>query len=336
MRRILTVLVGLVMVVTLSAPAHAQAPVQDRINAAFKKWMSTYKVSNAGLVVMRDHQIVGSYGYNEMSAETPAHVASLSKAITAVCVMSLIDEGRLRFTTMLQHVPRFRILTQPWASKTVGRITIGSLLRHTSRITYDPTQEGLVGIPNSASADLILIRRALSRPLATSTREVYNNINYAILGRVIQLVTGESYEKYCKRKVLTPRGAPNAKIGPGVRAMGAYGGWQISAVEYARFARAYDLRARLLSPAAHAFIKQRAVTTKPTASLGMYVVRTASGYNLFHHGNWRSTATTPREFSAFFALWDNGIAVVVTYDRALTDAARVALDNMLREASYGR
>ncbi|MFJ2033504.1 serine hydrolase domain-containing protein [Streptosporangium sp. NPDC087985] len=335
----MTMTMTMAVAVTVSAPVpvHAQTTVQDRVNAALRQWMSANRVSNAGLAVMRDNQLVGSFGYNEMSAETPANVASLSKSITAVCLMSLIDNGRLRFDTQLRALPRsFRRATGPWSSRAVGNITIEQLLRHTSGITFDPTQSGLAGIPNAGSSDVILIRRALARPLGTSpASEVYNNINYAILGLVIQTITREPYESYCQRTALAPRGAQGS-IGSGTRAMGAFGGWQISAVDYAMFARAYDPRARLLSPAGHRFIRALTTPGKPTASLGMYVVPTASGYNLFHFGNWSSTATTPQQFSAFFAMWDNGIAVVVTYDRNLTVAARNALDNTLRQAAYSR
>ncbi|PZG10258.1 serine hydrolase domain-containing protein [Nonomuraea aridisoli] len=337
-RLVLLALVAALALATAAVPASAQAPVQDRINAAFRKWLSDNKVSNAGLAVMRDNELVGSYGSNAMSAETPAPVASLSKAVTAVCVMSLIDNGRLRFDTRLSALgPRFRRATGPWSSAAVGDITIEQLLRHRSRITHDPSQKGLGDVPNSASADLVLIRRALAQPLLTMpSADIYNNINYAILGYVIRTVTGEPYESYCRRTALAPRGAGQARIGAGTRAMGAFGGWEISAVDYARFARAFDPRSRLLSPAAHRFIDAKANPRTPTAALGVFVVATPQGRNLFHHGSWRSTATTPQRFGAFFAMWNNGISVVATYDENVTDAARNALDNALRQAAYSR
>ncbi|GLW22427.1 class A beta-lactamase-related serine hydrolase [Microbispora triticiradicis] len=314
--------------------AAARAGVQDRIDAALHQWMTANGVSNAGLAVMRDNALVGSYGYNEISAEKPVNVASLSKPITAVCLMSLIDNGRLRFDTRLAAMPRsFRLRLGYRASRTARNITIEQLLRHTSGITYDPTQSGLVGVRNASYSDVTLARRALARPISAKHDEVYNNINYAILGLVIQSVTGQPYESYCRRMALAPRGA-TGRIGPGTRAMKAFGGWEISAVDYAMFARAFDPRARLLSPAAHRFIDASAVSGRPAASLGVFVVPTAHGRNVFHHGNWQSRATRPNAFSSFFAMWDNGISVVVTYDRNLTDAARVALDNALRQAAY--
>ncbi|WP_143590985.1 serine hydrolase domain-containing protein [Thermoactinospora rubra] len=345
-RRWATCLAAAAVAVTTAATAPAvaetgtaagsAASVQDRVNAALRSWMYANGVSNAGLAVMRDNDLVGSYGYNEMSAESPANVASLSKAITGVCVMSLVDNGRLGLGTRLGSIRGLRLTIGPRAARIARNITIEELLRHRSGITFDPSQAGLAGIPNADSSDVILIRRALSRPLAARpAAESYNNVNYALLGHVIQVVSGEPYESYCRRMALAPRGA-NGRIGPGTRAMGAFGGWEISAVDYAMFARAYDKRSRLMSPAAHRFIDAMGSAASPTASLGMYVVHAPKGRNLFHHGNWRSTATTPNEFSAFFAMWNNGVSVVVTYDRMVSDAARVSLDNMLREAAFSQ
>jgi CubicO group peptidase (beta-lactamase class C family) len=236
--------------------------VQDRIDAALGMWMSANGVSNAGLAVMRDNELVGSYGHNEMSAESPAPLASLSKSITAVALMSLIDDGRLRFGSRLFSLPpSFRDATEPWSNpERISNISIEELLRHTSRIIFDPVQGGLVGIPNADSSDVILIRRALGQELSTMpVSEVYNNINYAILSFIIQTITREPYEAYCRRMALAPRGAPDGRIGAGTRAMGAFGGWELSAVDYAMFARAYDRRSRLLSQAAH-----DSLTPRPT------------------------------------------------------------------------
>ncbi|MFI1619472.1 serine hydrolase domain-containing protein [Streptomyces lydicus] len=309
--------------------------VQDRIDDALRTWLWANGVSNAGLAVMRDNELVGSYGYGEMDAAVPAPVASLSKPITAVALMSLIDDGRLRFGSRLYSLPpSFRQSTEPWSNpEWISNISVEQLLRHTSRITFDAT-DGVAGVPNANSSDVILVRRTLGQGLSTMpVSEVYNNMNYAILGLIIQTITREPYEAFCQQAALAPRGASGV-IGAGTRAMGAFGGWEISAADYAMFARAFDPRSRLLSQAAHDFIDARANPQTATASLGVFVVRTASGRNVFHHGSWRSTATTPQQFSSFFAMWDNGISVVVTYDLCLTDAARVALDNTLRQAAY--
>jgi hypothetical protein len=88
-------------------------------------------------------------------------------------------------------------------------------------------------------------------------------------------------------------------MGSGVRAKGAFGGLEISATGYAQFARAFDPRQRLLSPQADQFINTG--NGNRYYALGVRVVRTAAGRNVFHFGDWR--ATTPKETGLFFATW---------------------------------
>ena len=70
-------------------------------------------------------------------------------------------------------------------------------------------------------------------------------------------------------------------------------------------------------------------------SLGGLVTKTSGGRNVWHFGAWQSTVTSPGEFGAFSALWDNGTSVTVQYDKWIEDPARNSLDNTLRAAAYG-
>jgi hypothetical protein len=55
-----------------------------------------------------------------------------------------------------------------------------------------------------------------------------------------------------------------------------------------------------------------------------------SRHNLFHHGDWSNTFTTPREFASFAAAWTTtDFTAVVIHDRHLSDAGRAELDNDL-------
>jgi CubicO group peptidase (beta-lactamase class C family) len=312
-----------------------QEKVQDKLGNALSQWMDANHVANGSLAVMDQDVLVGEFDKGEQSgAEAPAPIASLSKAITAVGVMTLIDNGRLTFDTTVAQLPQ-DFLTQTGLAdqlKTFGTVTIGDLIRHRSGLTYDPVAANLlVGVPNTDDADLVLIKQAFTKPLGMRGNEVYNNVNYAILGRLISSMTGEGYESYVKRMVLTPRGAPGAHIE--VRSLGAYGGWVMSPVEYAQFARAFSPGARLLSPRAHAFIDAMAVSDKGTYALGVGVKKTPQGRNLWHFGNWPGSTAVPQKFGSYFAMWNNGIAVTVTLDTNLTDSQQGSLDTALRNAA---
>jgi CubicO group peptidase (beta-lactamase class C family) len=73
-----------------------QENVQDRLGNALSRWMDANHVANASMAVMDQDVLVGAFDKGDHSgAEAPTPIASLSKAITAVGVMTLIDDGRL-------------------------------------------------------------------------------------------------------------------------------------------------------------------------------------------------------------------------------------------------
>ncbi|MGI5132294.1 serine hydrolase domain-containing protein [Pseudonocardia sp. CA-107938] len=312
-----------------------QEKVQDKLGNALSQWMDANHVANASMAVMNQDVLVGEFDKGDQSgAEAPAPLASLSKAVTAVGVMTLIDDGRLTFDTTVAKLPQDFLTRTGLADHldTFGAVTIGDLLRHRSGLTYDPVAANLlVGVPDTDDADLVLIKEAFGKPLGTRGKEVYNNVNYAILGRLISSMTGEGYESYVKRMVLAPRGAPGAHIE--VRALGAYGGWVMSPVEYAQFARAFSPGARLLSQRAHTFIDAMAVADKGTYALGVVVKKPTQGRNLWHFGNWPGSTAVPQKFGSYFAMWNNGIAVTVAVDTNLSDSQQASLDTALRNAA---
>lgn len=305
-----------------------------RADAAFRGWLAANGIANASLVVMQGGALVGSFGYGARTAVQAVPVASLSKAITGICLSTLVDNGRLAYSDTIGNRLASFFAANPQQNAAVKAITIEQLLRHRSGIGVDPTQTN--SFANTTSADQDIARMALASPLSTvpGSTFAYNNVNYALLGMVIQAVTGQDYETYC-RAMLAPRGAPNAHIGVGLRAMGAFGGWEISAVEYANFARAFDRSLRLLSQASYALIETGPIIADGTSYMfGESVRRTASGRNLWHFGDWRANWTSPTQMGAYFALWDNGVSVVATYDRSVPDPVKNALDRALLAATH--
>jgi CubicO group peptidase (beta-lactamase class C family) len=191
----------------------------------------------------------------------------------------------------------------------------------------------LAGIANEPRAAAIeLVKRAMSLPIKDNQLD-YNNINYALLGLVIEAVSGREYEDLCRDSVLRPLDVRTARLVPAWRSLGAFGGWSVSAVDYARFGNVLAPGSTRLGPKSHAFNRRAG---EAFYGLGIWVRPTARGRNMWHHGNFRAPAGAagPHQFSAFFARWDNGVSVVVTYDRDAGSPARQDLDRRLREVVY--
>jgi CubicO group peptidase (beta-lactamase class C family) len=93
--------------------------------------MSLHQAPAASVAIMKGDRLMSTSGFGGMAAATPARIASLSKAITGVCIARLVEAGRLSFTTTLGSVlaKTFARLGQP-ADARFKTITIEQLLLH--------------------------------------------------------------------------------------------------------------------------------------------------------------------------------------------------------------
>jgi N-acyl-D-amino-acid deacylase len=237
------------------------------------------------------------YGLADLSRHEPVlpeslfRIASLSKPITAVAVLKLVEEGSLSLDT-----PAFHLLDdfEPPVGATLDPrlydITIRHLLEHSggwdANVSFDPmfpSQRAALGLELPGTADCeAIIRFMLSRPLDfdPGNQYAYSNLGYCVLGRVIEQVSGQTYQEYVRSQILAPIGVERMYLGrsrlsdrhpaevryyargeaslaqsvypdqPGrvpwpyggfyLEAMDAHGGWIGSAVDLARFVSALD------------------------------------------------------------------------------------------------
>ena len=331
-----------------SPPVMSSQQQFSLLSRAFQNWIGNNRIVNAAL-----SNGESSLGYGSRNANDPYPIASLSKAITATCVAHLIATGSgLSYTDKIQtRLPKF-VTSHKFADGRASLITIEQLLRHTSGMITDndPTRAPwrfAIPIPNSAPADtaaaaeIFAAAQLVGNPLGKapgSTPYSYVNVNYALLGMVIEQMSGQGYEQYCKQAVLIPGGlgAPTVRVAN--PALGAFGGWQMSAKQYADF---ISFNYRKLNPSQEAFMQASYATGY---GLGVQVLKTSRGRHIWHTGNWpgilpsgvtRPSPRPPREttramtlpeFSGYFALWDNGTLIVALMDKTLTDDQFKSLD----------
>jgi CubicO group peptidase (beta-lactamase class C family) len=324
-------------ILLLTARNAAAADTQIlRIEKAFEEWISRYSVTNASLVIARHGSIVGKVSHGTEGPHKPAPVASLSKAITGICIAKLVEAGRLQYKTQLGLVLKDYFANHPPRDNRVRSITIRHLLTHTSGITNDPSQGAALEEfrPFTESSMDKQFDRTLSALLSQKPGDkwTYNNMNYVALGVVIETLTAETYERYCGREVLEAVGVNGATINPDWRVMGAYGGWKISAEGYTRFLDYFDPSKKLLQSRPADWPKA-IVGNGAMYSMGTYMRKAGSGYNFWHVGSWERHQPNA-SFGAFYAKWHQGISVVATYEPTASDAASYDLDSSLYRAAF--
>ncbi len=152
-------------------------------------------VCNGRTLVNKGYGVTSRESQMPPDENTQFYIESLSKAITAVGAMILVDEGKLELEDpvgkYLKNVPR------SWQS-----ITIAQFMSHSSGIP-DMSQKGPT---KEESTFEDMLRRAASEPLLfiPGSRQQYNNFNFAVIGKVIEAVSRMSYVDFINQRVFEP------------------------------------------------------------------------------------------------------------------------------------
>ena len=155
-----------------------------------------------------------------MTEDTIFDMASLTKSLaTATAVMQLYEEGKVRFDDPVQqYLPDFNTANDPLRAE----VTVRMLLTHTSGETGDVDLRDPWGLDRADKAEGI--HRALTTPLESSPGERfrYSDINYILLGALIEQVTGEAEDVYVQQHVFAPLGMEETRYLPPAKACGPH------------------------------------------------------------------------------------------------------------------
>lgn len=192
------------------ADEHMEANPKDRLVhiEAFADEAAAQVPGMAVIVALQDQVIFRkASGFSDLEhgvrlrPEDPFRIGSLTKQFTAVAILQLADQGKLSLDDELSKLlPDF-----PTGGR---RITISQLLSHTSGIpdyTDTPGWQQFARQDRTPTQLLSLVRDkpAVFEP---GSNWNYSNTNYAILGAVIEKVTGEPYGDYLKSHLFVPAG----------------------------------------------------------------------------------------------------------------------------------
>ncbi len=216
-----------------SAAREKKTAVAEAFDAAMEGFMAARKIPGGALAVVKDRRLVYArgYGWADRDKKLPAtpgslfRIASISKPITAVAVLKLVEEAKLDLDARVFGIVRLPPVLEPGRppDARLSRITIRQLLQHTAGwdrdLSYDPMFRpkyiaAKAGTTPPASAQAV-IRYMLGQPLDfdPGSRYAYSNFGYCVLGRVIEQISGQPYEQFVRERILAPIGAVGARIG---------------------------------------------------------------------------------------------------------------------------
>lgn len=195
--------------VFFSTCLYAQKEIDKKVNQVITKAMAEEAFPGMAVAVIQHNKVLFEKGYGFTSSKQKATVdeqtifsiGSVSKAFTGIGVMLLVQQGRIVLDNPVKKY--MKDLPKAW-----GDITIRQFMTHSSGIPE------LKGEKDNASFEQTL-KGAAALPMAFTPgkKQQYNNFNFAILGKLIETVSGISYLEYMNKSVFQPLKMDHTGVG---------------------------------------------------------------------------------------------------------------------------
>jgi CubicO group peptidase (beta-lactamase class C family) len=205
---------------------HAQS-VTGRVDALLAKWNHKDEPGMAALLIHKGRiEYRKGFGLADLDTHTPITpntqflLASVTKQFTAMAIMVLVEQHKLRFDdTLAKFCPEFGDYARI--------ITIRDLLNHTAGLTeYSELLVGKVDIENyfqssksppaahefTAAEALQVLGRQEKLRFSPGDKFEYSNSGYVVLGQIIERVTGKRYAEFLKETIFDPLGMHNTLV----------------------------------------------------------------------------------------------------------------------------
>lgn len=171
---------------------------------ARKEW----QVPGLAVVVVKDGKVLLKKGYgirelgkpDKVDTQTLFACASTTKAMTAVCMGILVDEGKVSWDdAVVKHLPDFQ-LYDPYVTR---ELKIRDLFTHNSGVGNADFLWGSMNIP---SAEILEKMKMVKPSYSLRSSFIYQNIFYLAAGKVIESISGLSWDKFIQQNVFDKLG----------------------------------------------------------------------------------------------------------------------------------
>lgn len=182
----------------------------DEVDAHFQRQMKRLHVPGAILAIVEGDRIVHVRGFGQArphgaapTQQTPFFIGSLTKSFTALAVMQLVEADKVELDAPVQrYLPWFRV-ADPQAS---ASMTVRHLLNQTSGLPMSPGLANLGDLdsrPDAAERQVrALSNLQLARPVGAKFE--YSNLNYNVLGLIVEAASGQRYADYVQQHIFDP------------------------------------------------------------------------------------------------------------------------------------
>lgn len=196
------------------------------------KILREHAVPGASLAVAKDGELLYSrgYGWSDRETQSPVQpesifrIASVSKPITAMAILQLIEQGKLtldepvlpKLSTLFSEQPSIK--DRRWET-----ITVQQCLQHRGGWDRDQSFDPIgrarmiakkLGVELPAGPKHIIeYMFSIDLDFEPGERAAYSNFGYIVLGCLIEQVTGKRYSEYVRSELLEPLGCTRTQLG---------------------------------------------------------------------------------------------------------------------------
>lgn len=202
-----------------------------RLHAGMQGYVDRHEAGGVVTLVARDGKVVDVHasGFQDVENKTPMQtdtifrIASMSKPVTSVAVMMLVEEGKLFLTDPVsKFIPSFKgqkVIGEGGTTVPARRdITIRDLLTHRSGLSYGFLNGGPVGnayrsggVTDGLTATSMTLQEGIDKlaaqPLLVQPGSAWNySLSDDVLGRVVEVVSGQSFDVFLRERMFAPLG----------------------------------------------------------------------------------------------------------------------------------
>jgi CubicO group peptidase (beta-lactamase class C family) len=190
----------------------------------FDQYSARDSIVGASLVVLRDGRVIAGHEYGfadkargkRVDDNSIFHYGSITKTLTAISIMQLRDRGKLSLDDRVtSYIPELRKVHDPYGS--MDSVTIGMLMSHSAGFQNPtwPYKQGKPWEPFEPTTwnQLVAMMPYQELSFKPGTRFSYSNPGFIYLGRIIEQLTGDPWENYVQKNILSPLGLTRSYFG---------------------------------------------------------------------------------------------------------------------------
>ncbi|KIA95748.1 beta-lactamase [Pedobacter kyungheensis] len=209
----------------------------------FKQVMEKYNAVGAAVAVVKDGKLVytHAFGLKDLENKVPLNnqdifrIASISKSFSATAIMQMVEAGKISLDDDFGDLVGFKIRNPKFPDQ---KITLNMALSHTSSLNDSQGYLNLDVINPDKNPDWA---KCYNNYLP-GTKFDYCNLNFNLIGTILEKQSGQRFDNYIKKQILKP--------------LGLYAGYCVDSLDSTRFVKLYeyhaDTKTYTPSPAAYA------------------------------------------------------------------------------------